>query len=376
MIEKKNAADENQIKIIKKKIDKLNNDRRKAVKKVKFEINDNVNNWELLTPKEIRAATVKEACEAFNTNMKKFYKGDLKFFKMHYRKKKDNKTIIVPPALIKIISDNKIQLAPSFLGDHNCILKFNKITQKKYFNKIYNGNINQFFIENINNETKIKKYGNKYFLLISKEVEVKEKIKPIRYCGIDPGVRSFMTVFGNEYCYEYKYDKTKINKLNNQIDSIKKEAFSISKKKFKSKRKRRKKAYNKREKKKGDLIEELHWKVVNDLVKKNDVIFYGDIKSHNISKTSTNKKLNRNFNDLKFYQFKCKLSHKMSIVNKLLYLVHEANTSKTCSFCGTINNPFEEKIYNCSKCNLSVDRDVNAAKNILMKGIMKNLIEV
>jgi transposase len=186
-----------------------------------------------------------------------------------------------------------------------------------------------------------------------------------------------MTVFGSDDCYEYKYNKSKINKLNKQIDSLKKESLKISKiKKFNVKRKRRKKAYDKREKKKENLIEELHWKVANDLVNKNDVIFYGDIKSHNISKNSTNKKLNRDFNDLKFYKFKCKLTHKMCIANKLLYLVHEANTTKTCSFCGLINNPSSEKIYNCSKCNISLDRDVNAAKNILMKGLMKNLIEV
>jgi transposase len=373
---------------IKKAIAKLNQDRRDAVKNITCEINKNVNKWELNTPKDIRAEAVNEACIAYTTNKDKFNKGTIKHFNMSFRKKQINKTISIPPSLIKIVelkikdkTTRQIKLAPLYLGKDNCYLKLNKKTYNKYIDideKFKDTEKQQqkekFVIDQINHECKITKKNNKYFLLISQDIKIKEKIKPIRYCGIDPGVRSFMTVFRNDNCYEYKYNKSKINKLNNQINSIKNVKLKQSKRKT-SKRKRRKKAYNKREKKKENLIDELHWKTVNDLVNKNDVIFYGDIKSHNISKTSNNKNLNKDFNDLKFYKFKCRLTNKMLIANKLLYLVHEANTTKTCSFCGTINNPFSEKIYRCCKCNILVDRDVNAAKNILMKGIIKNLIE-
>lgn len=43
-----------------------------------------------------------------------------------------------------------------------------------------------------------------------------------------------------------------------------------------------KRKLNKIEIKKDNLINELHWKVITDLLNKNDVIFYGDIKSHDI----------------------------------------------------------------------------------------------
>lgn len=378
---------DNELVEIKKQIDKLNQDRRDAVKDIEFEVNKNVNKWELNTPKEIRAEAINEACVAYTTTYDKFYKGTIKHFNMSFRKKKFNKTITIPPSAIKIVTDKsnelskKIKLAPSFLGKDNSYLKLNKRTFNKYIDidkKFKNTSKEKFIIDKINNECKIIKKKNKYFLLIPQEINIKDKIKPIKYCGIDPGVRSFMTVFGSENCYEFKYNKTKINKLNSQIDSIKKDTLKPSKSKKQSKniRKRRKKAYNKRESKKEHLIDELHWKTINDLVNKNDIIFYGDIKSHNISKTGTNKRLNRDFNDLKFYKFKCRLTYKMLIANKLLYLVNEANTTKTCSFCGTINNPLSDKIYKCCKCNILVDRDINAAKNILMKGIMKNLIEI
>jgi putative transposase len=55
--------------------------------------------------------------------------------------------------------------------------------------------------------------------------------------------------------------------------------------------------------------------------------------------------------------------------NKLLFVLPEEYTTKTCSCCGTLNDPKCSKIYYCEKCNIHMGRDVNASKNILMKGI-------
>ena len=59
------------------------------------------------------------------------------------------------------------------------------------------------------------------------------------------------------------------------------------------------------------------------MIKCNDVVLYGDIKSHNIVKNGKNKKLNRNFNDMKFYTFKQRLMYKIELNNvntELFYL--------------------------------------------------------
>ena len=122
-----------------------------------------------------------------------------------------------------------------------------------------------------------------------------------------------------------------------------------------------------------NLINEVHWLSVKKLLDENDVIFYGDIKSHNIIKSKNNKHLKRAVNDLKFYDFKKKLLYKAEATNKLVILVNESFTTKTCSFCGTINSPGYSEIYSCLKCNKNVGRDINAAKNILMKGIIEHL---
>ncbi len=42
------------------------------------------------------------------------------------------------------------------------------------------------------------------------------------------------------------------------------------------------------------------------------------------------------------------------------------NTSKTCSNCGNIQDmPLSERTYNCQRCGMSRDRDINASINIL-----------
>lgn len=43
-----------------------------------------------------------------------------------------------------------------------------------------------------------------------------------------------------------------------------------------------------------------------------------------------------------------------------------APTTKTCSACGNIQEiPLAERTYRCSRCGLEIDRDLNAAINML-----------
>ena len=153
------------------------------------------------------------------------------------------------------------------------------------------------------------------------------------------------------------------------LDKLNKEIIYLQTKTGRTKR-IRKKALTKRHEKKINIIDDLHWKTINDLLKNNDIIFYGDIKSHDIIKKSSNKNLKRSFNDLKFYKFKERLKYKAEVENKLVVITNEAYTTKTCSFCGNIYDPKNNKIYTCFTCNKIFDRDVNAAKNILMKGLL------
>ena len=50
--------------------------------------------------------------------------------------------------------------------------------------------------------------------------------------------------------------------------------------------------------------------------------------------------------------------------------IDESYTSKLCSECRFYNSELgKSKTFKCKICNLKLDRDVNSAKNILLKGI-------
>ena len=56
--------------------------------------------------------------------------------------------------------------------------------------------------------------------------------------------------------------------------------------------------------------------------------------------------------------------------------VNPAGTSQKCSGCGeTVKKPLSERVHICPKCGLTLDRDVNAARNILALGLERALTE-
>ena len=67
------------------------------------------------------------------------------------------------------------------------------------------------------------------------------------------------------------------------------------------------------------------------------------------------------------YTFRQILEYKARQYNSNVIVVNEAYTSKTCGRCFRRNNVGSSKTYKCSYCNLECDRDINGARNILLK---------
>ena len=313
--------------------------------------NTGINEWELQTPKEIRAGAVDDVCKAMKSGFSNLKAGRIKYFRLHYRKRTEpNKCISVAKNFIKNVNGN-IQLAPQFFKE-NSIFKIGTRTKKKH------GNIE------INHDSRIVRQKNVYWILIPTKTIIQPKRAPINYCGIDPGVRTFMTAFGNNGLTEYEYREKTLRQLDLQINNLKS--------KRNKKQRVRKNIINKLETRKSNLVDELHWKTINHITKNNDFIFYGNIKSHSIVKKGKNRTLNRDMNNLKFYKFKERLLFKALEKGCKVHVVNEAHTTKTCSFCGCANNVGSSKIFKCKRCAHVVGRDVNAGKNILMKGIITN----
>ena len=324
-------------------------------KSLKAERNKGVTVWELNTPKAVRDSAVSDVCKAYTTGFSNLKAGNITHFKLSFKKKTSpNKCVCIPKGLVKN-NDGVIQMSSAFFHN-NCDFKMGRKTIKKHRNI------------SIDNDIRIVKQKGIYWFVIPISVPDVPKEPLVNYCGVDPGVRTFMTTFGNKDCIEYKHDEKQLKRLNDKLSNLKNlRNENLIKKRI------MKKKYNRFETKKDNLINELHWKVINDLLTRNDVIFLGDIKSHDIVKDGKNKTLNKNMNDLKFYTFKMRLMDKAKAKNKRVVAVHEAFTSQTCCCCGVMYKPGTSKVYNCKQCNTLVDRDINAAKNITMKGIIQHL---
>lgn len=313
-----------------------------ALKQVPERSNPCVSHWERLYNKDIRSNAVNKLCDAYKTAKANLKAGNIKFFNIQYMTSKNPRQCFELSSSQISIKKNNIHL-PCF---KECsTLKVSKKMAKKLRNL------------EIKHNCDFVKQKNSYWILIPVPVQIpKISLNEIKYCGVDPGVVKIATCFGNTGITEYTHNRNLLSKYNDKLSFLK--TLSV-----------RKKQIDKIEKKKIDYTNNLHWKLINSLLDNNDVVFFGDIKSHDIVKKGGNSSLNQEFNDLKFYLLKQRLIYKSKTRGKKIILVNERYTSMTCSFCGEHEKP-NDRIYSCKNCNITCDRDINASKNILMRGIL------
>ena len=111
-------------------------------------------------------------------------------------------------------------------------------------------------------------------------------------------------------------------------------------------------------------------KVTTELVKNYDVIVMEDLRTKNLLK---NHSLAKSISNQSWRMFRTMLQYKCDWYGKQLIVVKPNYTSQICSNCGYHSGPKPLNIreWTCPKCNTHHDRDINAAVNILNKGLEK-----
>lgn len=108
-------------------------------------------------------------------------------------------------------------------------------------------------------------------------------------------------------------------------------------------------------------------KITTDLAKNHSLVAIEDLKVQNMMK---NPNLSKAISDMGWGEFKRQLRYKaLWYGTDLRVLPHLFPSTRKCSCCGWIRPErleLRQRTYHCEHCGLEIDRDINAAKNLLL----------
>ena len=107
-------------------------------------------------------------------------------------------------------------------------------------------------------------------------------------------------------------------------------------------------------------------KLARCVVQSNDLIAYEDLRIKNMVK---NHCLAKSINDASWYQFRIWIEYFGKVFEKVTVAVNPQYTSQECSSCGAIVKKTLSTRTHICRCGCSLDRDFNAARNILSRGL-------
>lgn len=206
--------------------------------------------------------------------------------------------------------------------------------------------------------------GKWYASIIAESKTEIPKTQNTKKVGIDLGIKNF--AFDSDSNH---FDSPK--SLHNSLDKLAKEQRKMA---------RKKKASQNREKQK-IKIATIHEKITNQ---RNDFLHklsrkyisaYGFIAVEDlkVSNMVRNHCLAKSISDVSWSRFIQFLEYKAENAGVQVVKVNPKHTSQICSSCGNIvRKPLQERTHRCS-CGLEIDRDLNAAINILKMGLEQSL---
>lgn len=205
--------------------------------------------------------------------------------------------------------------------------------------------------------------SGKYFVSILTEEQYEPISKSGKAIGIDLGLRDFVITSEG---VRYKNNRL-LNRYQNKLAAAQKH-LSRKQKGSKNFEKQRVKVARLYEKVSNTRTDYLH-KVSLDLVRNYDVVCLEDL---NIKGMMKNHRLARQISDVAWGEFVGMLAYKADWNNKKIVKIDRFYpSSKTCHNCGYVKKDLKlsDRKWVCPECGTILDRDVNAAMNILSAGL-------
>jgi IS605 OrfB family transposase len=221
-------------------------------------------------------------------------------------------------------------------------------------------------------EVLYSRQSGKFTLAVPVDVKPVDAVEKSEIVAVDPGVRPFMAFYSPDY-YGYIGGNwsSRASKLLKTNDSLLERAKASTR--CFQRAKLRKAAARCREKCR-NLVDNMHKQTAHFLVTNYKYILLPKMNTRDMV-SAEHRKINssvaRAIMTSSQYSFREKLIRKASEYNSTVILCREHYTSKTCTSCGNLHpNLGGNKTYDCIKCGMSVHRDYNGARNILLKNLL------
>lgn len=203
----------------------------------------------------------------------------------------------------------------------------------------------------------------KWFACFSVEMEDQPKPpwKDGSWVGIDVGLESFATLSNGEKIANPRFLRYESKELARVQRKLSKAAKGTVERRSMIK-----------------VVERVHERIANkryefvhqvssSLVNRFGLIAFEDL---NIKNMMLNHNLAKSISDVAWSMLVTVTSYKAANAGSMVVLVDPRNTSKMCSRCGIlVEKVLSDRVHNCPRCGLSMDRDENAAINIIRLGL-------
>jgi putative transposase len=210
----------------------------------------------------------------------------------------------------------------------------------------------------------IKREGRNYYVVLTTTKEIKvPNVKNVNPVDIDMGLNSFVVLSDGAKIQKPKFAK-KAEKHIARWQRIVARRQKGSKRREKAKLKLQKK-WEDVSSQSNDFAHKLSTKLVDSGYTSFAV---EDLRIQNMAK---NHRLAQSIHNASWNRFIQMLSYKAESAGMKVIKVDPRNTSKECSNCGNIQDmPLSIREYNCSRCGMQLDRDINASINILKRATL------
>ena len=313
--------------------------------------------WQKGVPYDVRQEAISDNITAWKTNFKKQKKGLIQSFDISFKSKKQPSQVFRVNK--KALNVEKMTIFVTRLKKKK--LRIRRRDLSKYF---ADGTLDGNFII-------LKTKPDYWYLCLPREKKIPVYEQPCyKTVFLDPGVRSFQTLYSPEgVCGHISCDE-KLKHLASRHDHLQSVASQSNSKTKRNLLKRMAKLRHKMK----NIVDYLHWKTCSFLCDNFETIVIPPFKVKEMTEGSPlGSKVTRAMLSLSHGKFLERLKYYVTTRRRNLIVSCEAYTTKICGRCGEIREMEGNKIYKCGHCNLVIDRDINGARNLCLRTLTQLL---